>query len=64
MCGHKIKLKKYNEYILTMEKPIMPSQLPDGNFDFRGLIAYAREKGVTVPKLTDWEREMFIHFYV
>lgn len=60
MCGQMMNFKKYNEYLKVMEPPVMPSQLPKGEFDFKGLIAYAREKGVEPVCLSEEEKERFI----
>ena len=60
MCGQMMNFKKYNEYLKVMEAPVMPSQLPKGNFDFKGLVAYAREKGVEPAYLSEEEKERFI----
>ena len=60
MCGQMMNFKGYKEYLKVMEPPVMPSQLPKGEFDFKGLIAYAREKGVEPAYLSDEEKERFI----
>ncbi len=54
------EIKKYNEYLKIMEQPVMPSQLPKCKIDMKGLLAYAREKGVEPAYLSEEEKERFI----
>lgn len=62
MYGQTMNFKKYNDYVSNMKQPILPSQLPKGKFDFKGLCAYAKEKGVAVSELTEFEKKKFICF--
>lgn len=41
-------------------RPIMPSEIPDVRIDYKGLLAYAKKKGVKVIELTDEEKNMFV----
>ena len=43
-----------------MPASIMPSQLPKTKVDLKGLIAYARGKGLRTSKLTEQETDQFI----
>ncbi len=38
----------------------MPSQLPNIRIDYKGLVQYARNKGVKAIELTDSEKNMFM----
>ena len=40
--------------------PIMPSELPQVRIDYKGLLDYAKQKGVRVIELTDTEKQRFI----
>lgn len=44
-------------------KPILPSELPKIRIDYKGLLKYAKEKGVKVIDLSDKEKEQFISTY-
>ena len=41
-------------------KPIMPSELPDVRIDYKGLLDYAKKKGVPVSELRDEEKNCFV----
>lgn len=43
--------------------PIMPSELPKVRINYKGLIAYAKEKGVQVIDLSDSEKNRFVQKY-
>ena len=60
MYGQTMNFKKYNEYVSKMKQPVLPSNLPKGQFDFKGLCGYAKEKGVAVSELSEIEKKMFI----
>ena len=44
----------------TSARPIVPSELPDVMIDYKGLLDYAKQKGVRVNDLTDAEKERFV----
>lgn len=39
-------LKKYKESLSRTPRPIMPSQIPKVKLDMRGLVKYAKERGI------------------
>ena len=43
-----------------MEGPFLLKDRPRVKFDARGLIAYAKEKGVPIENLTQEERNLFV----
>lgn len=53
------QMKRYRESLKEMSEPIQLSQMPK-TMDLRGLIKYAREKGVKVADLTETERISFL----
>lgn len=54
------QMKRYKESLANMSEPILLSQCPKINLDLRGLMRYAKEKGVKVIELTEKERAAFI----
>lgn len=54
------QMKKYKESLAKMPEPILLSQCPKVRLDLRGLMQYAKEKGVKVIELTDKEKASFI----
>ena len=60
MRNQTMNFKAYYESLKNMSEPIMPSQLPKVKFDGRGLIAYAKEKGIPPHELSQEEKKMFI----
>ncbi len=54
------QMKRYKESLANMPEPILLSQCPKIKLDLRGLMKYAREKGVKVIELTEKEKEAFI----
>lgn len=54
------QMKKYKESLGKTPGPIMPSQLPKVKLDMRGLVRYAREKGVEPICLTEEEKNRFM----
>lgn len=53
------QMKKYKDSLVTMSEPILLSQIKQ-KMDLRGLVAYAREKGVKVAQLSEKERLSFM----
>ena len=54
------QMKKYKESLAHMPEPILLSQCPKINLDLRGLMQYAKAKGMKVIELTDKEKAAFI----
>lgn len=54
------QMKRYKESLAKMPDPILLSQCPKVKLDLRGLMQYAKEKGVTVIELTEKEKAAFI----
>lgn len=51
-------------YKASMEcdtRPILLEELPPIRIDYKGLLKYAKEKGVAVINLSDSEKDLFIH---
>lgn len=41
-------------------RPIMPSELPKVRIDYKGLLSFAKQKGVRVIDLTEAEKNQFV----
>ena len=54
------QMKRYKESLAKMPDPVVLSQCPKINLDLRGLMQYAKEKGVKVIELTEKEKAAFI----
>ena len=54
-----IQMKKYRESLANTPEPILLSQLTQ-RLDLRGLMDYAKSKGVTVAELSVEEKKRFI----
>ena len=54
------QMTKYRESLDRMSEPIMPSQMKN-TMDLRGLMQYAKNKGVKVSQLTESERLQHSH---
>ena len=54
------QMKKYREFLAGMSEPIMLSQM-ENKMDLRGLMQYAKDKGVKVSQLTEGERLQHSH---
>lgn len=54
------QMKRYKESLANMSEPILLSQCPKVKLNLRGLMQYAREKGVKVIELTEKEKAAFI----
>ena len=53
-------MKKYRESLAGMSEPIMLSQM-ENKMDLRGLMQYAKDKGVKVSQLSESERLQHSH---
>ncbi len=53
------QMKKYKESLAKTPEPILLSQITK-KMDLRGLMLYAREKGVKVAQLTESEKMLFM----
>ncbi len=53
------RMKKYKESMANMSEPILLSQI-NQKMDLRGLMNYAKEKGVKVEQLSDEEKKSFL----
>ena len=51
------QMKKYKE---SLRSGIMPSQIPKVKLDMRGLVKYAKERGIAPIDLTQEEKERFM----
>lgn len=52
----------YERYLKSLKEtgePILLEDMPPYTYDMLGISKYAKEKGVTVPELSDEEKEMF-----
>ena len=54
------QMRRYKESLAKMPEPILLSQFPKVKLDLRGLMQYAKEKGVKVIELTEKEKAAFI----
>ena len=54
------QMKKYKESMLTTPHVALSPELHKVKIDYHGLIAYAKKKGVSVPELSDEEKNDFI----
>ncbi len=50
------QMKNYS----PMYGPYKRSEIPDIAIDLRGLVSYAKSKGVSVPELSDSEKQQFV----
>lgn len=50
----------YKISLNTPAKPIMPSELPKVTIDYKGLLDFAKKKGVRVNELTESEKNRFV----
>ncbi|MBQ2935873.1 MAG: hypothetical protein IJD96_06550 [Lachnospiraceae bacterium] len=57
MCGQTMN---YKISLNTPAKPIMPSELPNVTIDYKGLLSFAKQKGVRVIELTEHEKNLFV----
>ena len=54
------QMKRYKESLSRTPGPIMPSQIPKVKLDMRGLVKYAKERGIAPIDLTQEEKERFM----
>lgn len=55
-----INLAEYVRFFKSCNKIIMPSELPRVRIDYKGLLEYAKKKGVEPAELSDEDKVMFI----
>ena len=60
MNGQMMNFEKYNEYISSMEMPLMPSLLPKRKINFSILVRYAKEHNINIASLSTEEKEKLI----
>ena len=54
------QMRRYKESLAKMSDPVLLSQCPKVRLDLRGLMRYAKEKGVKVKDKTEKEKAVFI----
>lgn len=54
------QMRRYKESLAKMPEPILLSQSPKIKLDLRGLMQYAKKKGVKVIELTEKEKALFV----
>lgn len=60
MSGPRMNYKRYDEYIKTMESPVMPSELPKRKINLKELTKYVKENHISVLHLSEEEKENLI----
>lgn len=63
MNGQMMNYRSYLQNLKTMPQSIMPSELPKIKINHKGLLAFAKEKGVKVIDLSEQEKQQFIQPY-
>ena len=53
-------MQRYNESLAMTPGPVLPKDLPRMIGDYRGLLAYAKQKGVEPSALSDEEKKQFV----
>ena len=53
-------MQRYNESLEQTPGPVLPKDLPRITVDYRGLLAYARQKGVDPAALSEDEKNRFV----
>lgn len=54
------QMSRYKESLKNTPKPVMPSQFAGTRIDLKGLLAYAKAKGVSPADLSEQEKERFV----
>ena len=54
------QMRRYKESLAKVPEPILLSQSPKIKLDLRGLMQYAKKKGVKVIELTGREKVLFV----
>lgn len=54
---------RYENSLKRTQPPIMPSQLPRAKMDLMGLSCYAKNKGLQISNLAEYEIRKFIPTY-
>ncbi len=60
MKNQVMNYKKYYKTVENMTGPILLKDVPKERYDVRGMIEYAKSKGVTTRDLTREERSAFL----
>lgn len=60
MKNQVMNYKKYYETVKNMTGPILLKDIPNERYDVRGMIEYAKSKGITTRDLTLEERSTFL----
>ena len=55
-----LNYRRYNDVLNASSGPKKRSDFPNVTADYRGLIAYAKNKGVAVTELTQEEKDRFV----
>ena len=53
-------MQRYNESLAQTPGPVLPKDLPRITVDYRGLLAYAKQKGIDPSTLSDDEKQQFV----
>ena len=53
-------MQRYNESLAQTPGPILPKDLPLVTVDYRGLLSYAKQKGIDPSELSDDEKKRFV----
>lgn len=54
------QMMNYKISLNASTQPIMPSELPQVRIDYKGLLSFAKQKGVRVIDLTEAEKNRFV----
>ena len=53
--------QRYKESLKNTPGPVLLNDLPPMTIDYRGLVSYARSKGVQLGLLSEEEKAAFVH---
>ena len=54
--------KTYREYLATLP-PKQEPKIPRAYVDMRGIVKYAKDRGITVEEMTRAEKDQFVTYY-